>query len=584
MADKELKVKKNNVALDCIFVAVLVLLPFLHLAFGVELTDTAYSLGNYENLQNMNLTWTVATFWANMLGKFFTLLPMGHSWIGMKFYTTLVPMAGVVMSYFFLKKYIPRVIVFIGEILAISLFWCPTTILYNYLTYFLFTLVIIFLVKGLEEEKKMLLFVAGIVLAFNVFVRFPNITEAILIVLVIFKGKADKKKVSEIITNTLLCIGGFFAGLLLNVGIIGLICGFNSIPNMVISLFSMTGENAGYKPTQMILAIFKGYTTYTRSFILLLGMTVVCFVSSALIKKHLVRIITIVAQFLFYALFLYWGYKNRVFSINFSEYASMYFWMVVFFLLGNIFAIWTLLRKRRPLAYKLLALSVLVVMWITPLGSNNALYPSMNNLFLVAPVILAMIWEELFSGRNFFEMVDLEARNSMVSTRITCALLTFSVLVSCLLFGFSFIFRDSGFPFKNHTPVENNRILAGMHTSEERAKDISDLTLYIKENNLSDKKAIFYGDLPGLEYILEMPCAISHTWPDLGSFTAKELQTDIDALEEPPVVFVKTTYCEDAIDVPEYAPQKVRILSEYLNKNAYSLKTQIGDICIYYID
>ncbi|MBO4783422.1 MAG: hypothetical protein J5521_01585, partial [Lachnospiraceae bacterium] len=153
------KEKKNNkktklIVLDCIFIAVLVLFPFLHLAFGVEFTDTAYSLGNYENLDKMNLTWTVATFWANMLGRFFTMLPFGATWLGMKFYTTLVPVTGVVFSYLFLKKYMPRVFVFVGEILAISLFWCPTTILYNYLTYLLFTFAVIVLVESLIKEKR----------------------------------------------------------------------------------------------------------------------------------------------------------------------------------------------------------------------------------------------------------------------------------------------------------------------------------------------------------------------------------------------------------------------------------------------
>ena len=69
------KIYKEITILVCIFLAVLVLLPFLHLAFGVEFTDTGYSLGNYENLEHMNLTWTIATFWANMVGKFFTILP-----------------------------------------------------------------------------------------------------------------------------------------------------------------------------------------------------------------------------------------------------------------------------------------------------------------------------------------------------------------------------------------------------------------------------------------------------------------------------------------------------------------------------
>ena len=53
------------------------------------------------------------------------------------------------LSYYFLKGKMPAWVVFTGEIIAISFCWCPTTILYNYLTYFLFLAVCILLYRGL---------------------------------------------------------------------------------------------------------------------------------------------------------------------------------------------------------------------------------------------------------------------------------------------------------------------------------------------------------------------------------------------------------------------------------------------------
>ena len=149
---------------------------------GVEFTDTAYSLGNYENLSDMNLTWTVATFWANYVGKLFTMLPFGDLWIGMKIYTTVVVSLTAGVSFVFLKSKIPSVIAFVSEIFAICLCWCPTTILYNYLTYLLFTLAVVVLVSALEKESKAGMIVAGVILAFNVFVdefnfKFFTITD-----------------------------------------------------------------------------------------------------------------------------------------------------------------------------------------------------------------------------------------------------------------------------------------------------------------------------------------------------------------------------------------------------------------------
>lgn len=577
----EKKTKIKPVVWDCIFLAILVLLPFLHLAFGVEFTDTAYSLGNYENLDSMNLTWTIATFWANMLGKLFSMLPLGSKWIGMKFYTTLVPVATVVLSYLFLRRYITRWIVFVGELLAVSLLWCPTTILYNYLTYLLFTFVVITLIESLTKEKRWGLAIAGVLLAFNVFVRFPNITEASLIVVVWLNARINKKKFVYALTDTLICIGGFGLGVLLNVLLIGLKYGFLSIPNMVISLFSMTGENTGYKPTQMILTIIRGYSTYYKSFIFLIVISVICFAVSAIMKRHYARIITIIAQFVLYGLFLFWGYRNHVYTVRYSDYSSMYFWMVVFFVIGNTVSVWTLLRKRTEKTHKLLAASVIIILAITPLGSNNALYPSINNLFIVAPAVIFMCWNELFKGRNFYELLDLEAKNTMVATRITVALLLISIVVHCSIFGVVFIFRDSGFPYNNHTKIESNEVLKGMHTNPERAALIEELTDYVKNNNLKGQKAVYYGDIPGLEYILKMPCAISHTWPNLGSFAYDDFVNDFDKLESTPVIFVNVDYCRDILEVGSQADKKDIFLSEYMNNNNYSLDARIGNIAIY---
>ena len=579
---EQIQTKEKSIKImDCIFLAVLVLLPFLHLAFGVEFTDTAYSLGNYENLENMNMTWTIATFWANMLGKLFTKLPMGSTWIGMKFYTTLVPVSGVVMSYFFLKKSIPRVIVFIGELLAISLFWCPTTILYNYLTYLLFTAAIIVLITALSKDSKIGLLIAGIILAFNVFVRFPNVTEVALILVVWLDARVEKKKFVNALWDTAICVGGFLIGLFINVGFIGLRYGFSSIPEMIVSLFNMTGSNTGYKPTQMVWTIIRGYTTYYKSFIFLVGITVICFAASALMKRHYARIITIVAQFILYALFLIWAYRNHVYTARYHEYSSMYFWMVIFFILANIISIWTILRKRNEKEHKLIAMAVLIVIWITPLGSNNALYPSINNLFIVAPAVLFMWYNEMLKGRNFFEILDLESRNTMVASRITVALLMISIMIHCMLFGIIFIFRDSGFPYKNHTPVKNNEVLVHMHTNPERAAIIDELSLYVKENNLTGHEAIFYGEIPGLEYILKMPCAISHTWPDLGSFTFEEFKNDIDNLQGTPVIFINEDYCADIYSLDGEADNKEILLSEYMADNEYELRIRIENIAVY---
>lgn len=576
--------QKNGKLLDCIFIAVLVLIPFLHIPFGVEFTDTGYSLGNFENLGNMNLTWTIATFWANKIGQLFTLLPMGHTWIGMKIYTVFVPIVTSVASYVFLKKYAPRLIVFAGEVFALFMCWCPTTILYNYLTYLLFTAAIIVLFVSLKKESRWGMFGAGIILATNVFVRFPNVTETALITMVWLDALLTKKKFKDGFFNTLVCILGFLCGIGINGAVIGMMYGFASIPEMIYSLFAMTDSNSNYKPVAMVMQMFDAYFKYFKAYVIIAGITVICFVFNAILRSKFLRIVTVIGQVALYIVFVVWAARNHVFFFNYEDYYCMHFWVVCFLILGNIFAVWSLLRKRTPREIKLLAMATLVVIWITPLGSNNALFPTMNNMFLVAPMTVYLIWNELIAGRNAYEVFDLENKNSMISTRITVSLILLCVVIQCTVFGFVFIFRDPGFPYKNHTAISGNEVMKGMHTTKERALQIEELTSFMKENGYENSEAVFFGDIPGLEYILKMPCAISHTWPDLGSFSYDELERDLNNLTSQPVIFVNDDFLKDSSNHTQILQDKQKLLEKYMNDNGYELKKTSGNISVYTAD
>ena len=171
----------------------------------------------------------------------------------------------------------------------------------------------------------------------------------------------------------------------------------------------------------------------------------------------------------------------------------------------------------------------------------------------------------------------------MVATRISLFLLIVTATVQCIIFGFVFIFRDPGFPVSNSTKIEGNEVLAGMHTNPERAALIEELTSYVSDKGYEGKRAIFYGDIPGLEYILKMPCAISHTWPNLGSFSYDEFANDIDSLTDKPIVFINTDYMADEYN-PNKSYRKEDYLEEFLEENGYSLSAKIEYIAIYSAD
>ena len=78
-----------------------------------------------------------------------------------------------------------------------------------------------------------------------------------------------------------------------------------------------------------------------------------------------------------------------------------------------------------------------------------------------------------------------------------------------------------------------------------------------------------------------MPCAISHTWPDLGSFTFEEFKDDIDKLDYTPVIFVNNENISDIFNPDANFSDKDCYLSNFMESNEYKLAVRIQNIEVY---
>ena len=214
--------KTENRLSKVVFPLVLLVFPLLLANQGIDVSDTTYSLGYYRFMEEMDVTWVLATYLANVAGAFLMKLPMGDTLLGMNFYTGLLVSATGLLCYAALSRWMPAWMAFAGELTALALCWCPTTILYNYLTYFLFSAGSLFLGRALFTGKSVCYVLAGVCLGLNVTVRFSNLTEAALILAVWFAGWLERAKPAVTVKRTGLCLAGYLAGfggvLLLNTG------------------------------------------------------------------------------------------------------------------------------------------------------------------------------------------------------------------------------------------------------------------------------------------------------------------------------------------------------------------------------
>lgn len=499
---------------------ILGLIPLVNFNQGVDYIDSMYSPGNFVFFKQLKGTWVVATFLANAIGHLFTLLPGGGTYIGVRIYTSLVISAIALISYFTLRKRMPWYIVAVGETIAICLCWCPSTILYNYLTYLFMTLGLIFIYKGLTEEKPLFLVLAGLSLGINLFVRFPNIVETGFILAAWVYGILKKKKFTKVIIETLWCILGYVIGAGLIMGIIVMLYGFDAYVNMIASLFGMTGDNTSYKPIQMVMAVLRELRLGLKWPLIMAASAGVLTVALKFAKGKAVNALRILA-FIAMPITILLCMKLGMFNRDYNSYQSIMGPAVTFVIIAILISFLKIFSRKTDPDTKLVYGLILLCIAITPLGSNNALFPVYNNLFLICPIILMAIWKELVKYKN----LDVAFPGAIMISGVILVL-----FIQSVCFGSTFIFRGGKYGAERNTAFYfENDILKNCVTDQDRANAIIDLSYYWKDN--STNEVLLLGNIPGVSYFLNAPTAIPTSWPDLGSYSYDTYKKDMKELE-----------------------------------------------------
>lgn len=538
-----------------VFPILLLVYPLLLINQGIDITDTTYSLGYYRFMDEMDITWVLATYLANVAGAFLMKLPMGGTLLGMNLYTGLIAGLIALICYYAAKKWFAPWAAFTGELIALSLCWCPTTTLYNYLTYLLFAAGGILLYHGIKQDKKSFYILAGICLGLNVMVRFSNLTEAALILAVWYAGWLHKERLSDVLKRTGLCIAGYIAGLGSILTVIAFRYGLGSFADMISGLFGMTNEASDYTLWGMVSATASAYFA---GFKWMLYMIPCIFAGMIMfyIKKGQYEIVKKILFCIGIVLLLrfYWG--QGMFSLRYYNEGSIFQWMMLFLILSVICCMAQLCGGLKTDGdEKILAAVVLIIIVFTPLGSNNYTYQNMNNLFLVAPHTLWVCRRIWLRTRKKSIHFPWQAFGALI------ILMTF---VQGIGFGCTYVFRDGIYGDKRDARVENSRILKGMYTTRENAESLTELIAFCEENSVTESPVLLWGDAPGLSYILDVPSAIFTTWPEIPSNTYAALEEALSGLTWQPAVIL-----HNDTGKPMAEGEKSDLILDYIAEHPY---------------
>ncbi|MCD7805914.1 MAG: hypothetical protein LUH19_01065 [Lachnospiraceae bacterium] len=601
---KKTKELKNTQAVTTVVLSVLLFVyTFRKVSIGIDSTDTGYHFANFLYMDRMDSMWIFSTYLASKLGHFFTLLPGGETLLGINIYTSLLPAALAVITFLFFSICMktPAGLSFLAVFMALNLCWCPTTCVYNYLTYLFFGAGVMALWMGLTREERKYLLLAGVLLGLNVLVRFPNLTEASLILAVWFYGLLKKKKFVETAKDTGFCVLGYVAGMAVILLQIQVQYGIGNYIQGIIRLFGMTDTAQDYTPYAMIYNLIQSYFGMGWWLYILL-LAVALGVLGFMIFPGKWEKVKKAGYFACCILLMAFFYSRGLFIFQFDNLSAVLGLTTLLMLATLVLALAVLCMKSFSADRKLMALMVIIIIGITPIGSNNQMTTTVNFMFLPLCFVMDTLWQ-LFGKKGAEETCLLTLGKSGLQLSFSnYPVKAVSIVYLALLlylstgFGANYVFRDDTSNGERTVQVESIDTLKGMKTSGIRAAQWEELGEFAAAEGLSGSTAIFYGNVPALSAYLKMPFLMS-PWPDLDSYSdsvfGEELSKIVDNLgEERPYLLIGPDFKEilanaltngtDSEQFAEFYGFKFEQLYDMIAENGYNCIFS-NEICdIYY--
>ncbi|MCR5501815.1 MAG: hypothetical protein K6F53_02270 [Lachnospiraceae bacterium] len=566
--------------------AKLILFPLLLIAFplfkagrGIDLADTGYSLGNYMTFGGCT-SWEKLTFLSGLLGKVFTMFPFGGTLPGMRVYAGLMIGALAVLAYRFFLTKMPAWLAFLSLLAAEGFLWAPSVILYNYLTYVFFFAGAVLLFRALAGNRPRCLYFAGFVLGLNLFVRFPgNGLEVLLIFALWYYGVLRKKAFREILKETGLCVAGYVSAFILLILVMSVCYRENALKSLIDGTLAISGSASDYTFGEMIRSIFDAYLHGAQWGLYMAICSLVAIPFFVLFDGKWMKLRKCFFVLCIPVLFFVLG-KWGMFNFRFYQKESALQWGAVFLLVSMGADLWMIASKQINYDWKLVAMLSFLTILITPLGSNNYIWPALNNLFLIAPVTCWTIYRFARWGRSHLDVtgkVPLFPVKAMLAAAVT------AFFIGAVGIGCFYVFRDGedGAALRSVVTCDGEElpVLRGTKTNEMNAANLSQLADHLKDHYGIGQNAsrlfLVYGNIPGLPCYLELPCAFSTTWPDLDSWPYESFEGELGSIEEgigsgassAPVII----QAKPVVDSPDENDRKLTELNAFIVRNGYEV-------------
>lgn len=552
------------------FVLLLFLFQVIFIFQGIDLSDEGFYATFYQQIfDHPESAQYNFMFWFSGIvgGTVHKLAPWLGLW-GIRLAGVLVTTSTIVLTYNLLKDYLHKGYLKLGLLLVLLFINNNLKMVhYNDLSALLNMAVIFFLFRGIKQDKKGKLAIAGALVALSTFTRLPNVLCLGLALAIIVHGWWNRRLLKAVVTDIVVFGLGFVVAAVVILAIMKLIGHLDIFLNSVrlLSKMGSGGDDSFYGPMVLIRNFLVSHIGSIKYAVIILLLLLSATIGGNYLKRikfyqtwmgNLVR----VGAGLAIAWLMIRGTIQKETMLYF--YVGLTLIVTVLIVFG-----------RNDQDLKLLALMGLFILLSFPFSSSAGIFTvGIYSLWLSFPIVI----DYLFSARSLTGQLTLFRQpafdqGGFTITEDQLRQMRGLVVALCIFGSLVQIWRYPFFDRHDRLAMRSSidcRYLGGIYTTRERAQALNELMHasepYVKE----DAYLLAYQCTPMLNYMTHTIPYMRNSYPWL--YDAETFRTELNkGLEEtkqlPVVVMQKIKTIGASSNWPDPTQEDVK---EYERKNA----------------
>lgn len=530
---------------------------------GFDLCDEGFYLSFYQQFFN-NPNSASYQFMFYLTGLFGGIWNTIFGWGGIfsfRLLNVLVILLTAHITYKVTEDYINSKIFLVATFLVILLNNFGNMVVnYNYFTALLVSISVLFLLNGINKNKKWLLFFGGFFIGLSFFARVPNITMLSLGSLLIIN--LFYLKDWRLFRNSILfLVLGCFTAILITILAMIQMGHFNIFVDSVSENILSLGieKDSNHNLGRMMIAYLYSYIVISRFLVLYFFLFAGFVFSFKFFKTKRVRVILSVLMLL---LFLA---QQNMSSI------SNYYAFILFPILISSFV------DYRNKSIMLLNAASLLIMFCLPLGSDFGITGNMG---------VSSLWLGTFVALGHYNRVVMHKIQKNDYSILVFLGITIFTFLSINFYKVSMsAYFDSGSRIEKRFSIENN--LANVYTSQTKSLIMNELLGELDKYVVAGDTMLCFESLPTIQYLTQTIPFVGTSWVwvyDSNSFKINLLRAENSTNYKPVVLRQKTQPIggnwtsfdiryNDTVSEDNYIYKKQRIIifNEFLNRNDYQI-------------